>query len=265
MASRVVLWRCPRAWRALALALSPVLVPACGLRVVGATLDERDEREEREPAGSPGRDAPDSSVVHDGSSDANPAEASSPILTVTRQQPPNLVDLASEGTRDWVHWGRAEQRNEKADGDGIGEYTIAPSSLAREFANNSAIHFAWRGGAPVASEPGTNWYSYLNEAEGIVATLPIDASRTKRTAHLYLGGMASRVRFELSLTDGSAPPPAPIEIEERFGSFLTKLVVVFAAATDGAKLQVKCSLVGRFTEDASLRIAAATLSDGEAE
>lgn len=251
------------------MALSPVLVPACGLRVVGSTPDERDERDERdgtEPVGNPGRDAPDSSVVPaDESRDANTTEPSSPILTVTRQEPPELVDLASEGTRDWVHWGRASQRNEKADGDGIGEYTIAPSGLAREFANISDVRFAWSGGTPVASEPGTNWYSYLNDAEGIVATLPIDASRTKRTARLYLGGKGSRVRFELSLTDRSAPPPAPIEIQEPLGAFLTKLVVVFAAATDGAKLQVKCSLLTRFTTDASVRIAAATLSDGDAE
>jgi hypothetical protein len=228
--------------------------------------DEHDEREETDPVGGPGRDAPDSSVApNDEPSDANTAEASSPILTVMRQQPPALVDLAREGTRDWVHWGLASQRNEKADGDGIGEYTIAPLGLAREFANNSDVRFAWSGGTPAASEPGTNWYSYLNGAEGIVATLPIDASRTKRTARLYLGGKTSRVRFELFLTDGSAPSPAPIEIEAPLGSFLTKLVVVFAAATDGAKLHVRCSLLSRFTVDASVRIAAATLSDGEAE
>jgi hypothetical protein len=247
--------------------LAPItLVAACGLHVVGSAPNERETTDAAAPPSvdALGKDALDSSVTPEpAASDATNGPIA--VLTVTRQEPPALVDLASEGTLDWVHWGRAGQRNEKVSGDGIGEYTIAPAGLPREFAENTTVRFAWSGGTPTAAEPGTNTYSYLNDADGIVATIPIDASTTKRTARLYVGGKTSRVRFELSLTDDSAPPPPPIELEDDTGSFLTRLVVVFAAATDGAKLQAKCSLLKRFTSDASVRIAAVTLSDGEAE
>jgi hypothetical protein len=246
----------PRSWLTSA-CICAVVIAGCGLQVVGTYPLETD---------ADGATGPDATPATHGDLDANgangevDADTARPLLLVTEQPTGAVVDLAAEGKRDWVHWGYQSQRNEKVSGDGIGDYVFSPSSLPREYADSTTLKFVWKNGTPTAEQAGTTTYSYLNDADGIVATIPINAAKTTRTAHLYLGGKGSKVRFELSLSDGSAPPPPAIE--RRGDPFLTKLVVVFAAASDGAKLQAKCSLLERFTTDASVRIAAVTLSDG---
>lgn len=240
-------------------ALSAIVIAGCGLRVVGSHPLEPGDDAGADDSYADVRVSPDSSLPVDSSDGAFDSGA---VLTVTRLETPALVDLSAEGTRDWAHWGYGSQRNEMISGDGIGEYEISPASLVREYASNTSVSFKWTGGTPTAEQAGTNTYSYLNDVDGIVATVPVDASTTKRTARLYLGGKGSRVRFEFSLTDGSAPPPPPIEVEDAANSFLTTFVVVFAAATTTAKLQAKCTLLRRFTTDASVRVAAVTLKDG---
>ena len=169
------------------------------------------------------------------------------------------VDLSGEGTIDWVHWGESAARNHKNLGTEIGEYRITPPDLTAEYDDKNTTVFSWTGGSPKETESGTKRYSYLNDRPDIRAVVPIAAQvGTLRTARLYLGGKGTRVSFEASLTDGSAPAPPRIEISNE-ATFLVRLVVTYAAKTPGASLEVKGSVLERFTDDGSLRIAAVTL------
>lgn len=237
-------------------ALSAIVIAGCGLRVVGS--------HPLEPGDDAGADDSyaDVRVNHDSSLPVDPSDGafdSGAVLTVTRLDTPALVDLSAEGTRDW---GYGSQRNEQIAGNGIGEYETSPASLVREYASNTSVSFKWTGGTPTAEQAGTNTYSYLNDVDGIVATVPVDASTTSaRHVCTSVERGAECVSSSPSRT-GARLRPLPIEVEDAANSFLTTFVVVFAAATTTAKLQAKCTLLRRFTTDASVRVAAVTLKDG---
>jgi hypothetical protein len=232
---------------ALAIFIAAVTGSGCGLDIVGPA------KSEPEVVDTPNLPAQESTSPGEVGVDAAVRPPS--VLTVTKATAPAVVDLSAEGTIDWVHW--TEEHNRKAGANVIGEYRYVPDLLEPNEGSGTTTTFKWNDGTEKKKGERRS-YEYISGAGTVRATLQLPASTTKRTARFYLGGLRSTLRFEVSLSDGSAPPPPALEISDEGGA-LTQFVVEYSALRDGAQLEVAYTLVEARSLDASLRMGAVTL------
>jgi hypothetical protein len=142
--------------------------------------------------------------LHDapGSIDAAPDAAAGPALTLTTTTLGNgNVDLTSEGTVDWAHWGldNTNSFDDKATGG------TAISNLAASPAGSfggSPFTASWSDGTPHMDESQTS--SGVLENQGSTMTITAPADTTLRTLRVYVGVQGSSAQLDVSLSDDSA-------------------------------------------------------------
>jgi hypothetical protein len=116
------------------------------------------------------------------------------------------VDLSSEGSEDWAHWGRtlAQDFDHKSGvTPKISNYTKLGTGTVTRFTGNT-VTYSWSGGTPTPSASDTDAAVFIaGNGNGFRLTVPAD--RTRRTFKLYVGAWQARVRVHAYLSDGSAP------------------------------------------------------------
>jgi hypothetical protein len=189
------------------------------------------------------------------------------LVGYVNDEQPDQVNLETEGTLDWKHWGLVDRDsvNQKAgvteqisDWDFIG-------GLFYDANSGSTTAYSWSNGTPTADEPGTFRSVFfptpnLEIGEGYTFTVSADAS--EKTLRVYLGVFGARAKFRAFLNDGSAPAleeffenPNPLE---KF-----KMVTVnFGAASNGQTLTIEVTYEADLGGDgsANVSIQAATLT-----
>jgi hypothetical protein len=102
--------------------------------------------------------------------------------------PVSPINLTSEGTTDWAHWGlnTATSFDHKAGvSQRISNYTLLGTTSVARFADNPTA-FTWSDGTPTASATNTNTGVFVPGLnKGFQITLPADT--TSRTLRIYLG------------------------------------------------------------------------------
>ncbi|MET3422864.1 hypothetical protein BJ973_002076 [Actinoplanes tereljensis] len=149
------------------------------------------------------------SVVADSPATTSPASSSpapkpaAPILSLTVADVPATVDLAAEGTRDWVHWGlnTAEALDRKS--GGTGEIQDDRGTATRGRYDNNPQLFSWTGGTPTAAATRTPTGVYSCGA-GSRFTLRIPAAPSTRTLHFYAGVWMAQGQMTVSLAGKQA-------------------------------------------------------------
>jgi hypothetical protein len=128
-------------------------------------------------------------------------------LSGTLSAVPANVNLSSEGTADWAHWGltSATSFNRKNNAtQQISNYTQIGTITPLRYTNN-ASSYTWTGGTPTASASGTTTGVYVyTVGNGFQITVPADTA--PRTLKIYAGVWAAGGYFEATLSDGSASP-----------------------------------------------------------
>jgi hypothetical protein len=131
-------------------------------------------------------------------------------LTLSRGAVPSFVDLAKEGTRDWVHWGGENAFSLERDKDG-GFAILEGSPTAPRFRHGlSRQLFAWHDGSPVDHSDGTpTGIRTCGKGNGFALSAP--AGPTQRTLRLYVGVAAARGRLVANLSTGGDAATAYLE------------------------------------------------------
>jgi hypothetical protein len=113
------------------------------------------------------------------------------------------VNLTTEGTTDWIHFGDSALMRKAAGNALISNYGIVGSGPAISYANDPGA-ISWTDGSPTASSSNNNDGLYINfVGNGFLFTAPADTA--VRTLTVHVGGWFSGATLTAHLSDGSAP------------------------------------------------------------
>jgi hypothetical protein len=172
------------------------------------------------------------------------------------------VNLTSEGTLDWAHWGLlySGDFDQKAGVTSqISNYTPVGGALDYYPYGNNAQGFTWTDGTPTPSaERTTSGIYVIGQGNGFEVN--VQAQRTNLLFNIYLGvytpgGNLAKLHLEASLSDGSAPTFVD---ESLSGIANRRYSIIFAAGTLNQTLKVRYWVVG--ASDGNVTLQAATLA-----
>jgi hypothetical protein len=161
-------------------------------------------------------------------------------LTGAGAIPPSAVNLTSEGTRDWAHWGLSDAAsfNHKAGvSSAIENFTLLGTNPVRHV-TDSSTHWSWSDGTPTASTNDTTTGIYFSGlTNGCELTLPADTE--SRTVRIYTSMYGCAGNFQAWLSDFSAAPFIDTSFDDVFGSRSTVYSLTYASASNGQALKVR--------------------------
>jgi hypothetical protein len=179
------------------------------------------------------------------------------LLTGSGATSPASLNLSSEGSTDWAHWGlnAATDFNSKNGATvQINNITVVGSGSPARYDDNDTA-FTWTGGTPTASATNTTTGIYLGGINnGLQFTVPADT--TQRTLKVYVGSYDAQGRLQASLSDNSATAYTDTAAA---GSANRVYTLNYRAASAGQTLTVRWTQVGG---GGNVTLQAATLSGG---
>jgi hypothetical protein len=142
------------------------------------------------------------------------------------------VNLTSEGTLDWQHFGNAAQ---KAAVNSQIHYAVLGKTGAQIFAGDHRTQ-SWTDGTPMRTADGetSGLYTY-GVGTGFLITAPAD--QIARTLHLHVGGWSSGGTLVAQVSDGSSPVYIDTVPAGR-GSYLRDYTLSYQAASNGQSVTV---------------------------
>jgi hypothetical protein len=157
-----------------------------------------------------------------------------PILTVTPASVPEVVDLSTEGTLDWIHWGLRDSRSVDRKRGGSGAIVEPDGQLPRGRYANNPQGFSWRDGNPTRTATRTPTGVYAcGVGNGFTLTVPAGAQA--RTLRLYAGVWRARGKLEVSLPADGVTATASLE---NGGAIQNTQFTITFRASKGGSLQV---------------------------
>ncbi len=171
---------------------------------------------------------------------------------------PDTVDLAEDGTIDWVHWG--EQGTYALERDAEGGFAILEGTpdAPRYRHTSSPERFRWTGGTPAAGNDGTT-SGIRTCGTGNGFTLSAPATTDLHTMRLYLGAARAQGRLTLRLSTGGEP--VTVRLTQRGGSLATRKYTVDYRATGPGKISIEWITEKSYGADCGgVALQAATLS-----
>jgi hypothetical protein len=172
------------------------------------------------------------------------------------------VDLASEGTLDWAHWGLdtpASFDHKAGVTQRISNYVVVGGGSVNRLTDLAYSH-TWAGGTPTQSAATTTGVTFSGAAlNGFQVTAPADTS--VRTLKLYVGAWYAQGYFRAWLSDGSAPTYADFQTGPIEGTKNYVYTISYKAASAGQTLTVSYTMGARnFPPNDNITLQAATLS-----
>ena len=156
----------------------------------------------------------------------------------------NVVNLTTEGTTDWVRWGRATATDVDRKANviaRISDITLLNGAIRNRFGGN-ATYWAtptWSDGTPTATHSGNPGGVYT-AGTGVQITMP--AGTGLKTLKLYLGAWQAKGKLDVSLSDASAPAYITY-INNTADPVTTRIITLdFKAASASQTLTVKYTL-----------------------
>lgn len=160
-------------------------------------------------------------------------------LTGVREFAPASVNLTTEGTADWTHWGLidANSFNRKANVGPQINITVVGTHSPAQFSNNYTS-FTWSDGEPVASESGTSTGIYITGfTNGFKITAPADT--VARTLRVYAGLYGAAGTLQAFLSDGSATAYTDASLDDIYSSRYALYTINYRAASGAQNLTVQ--------------------------
>ena len=152
---------------------------------------------------------------------------------------PATVNLSTEGTTDWTHWGldNANSLDRKTGvAAKISAVTIMGGNPKNQYTDSVVLN-SWSDGDPtLAASTRTGIFVY-GLTNGYQITAPADV--TRRRLKVYVGVFAAQGKFQASLNDFSAPPYSDTSVLSVGGNRAVVYCIDYAAASAGKFLTIQ--------------------------
>lgn len=183
-------------------------------------------------------------------------------LAGTVANPPAQVNLTTEGTADWAHWGLTAPTSfdhKSGVGQSINNFTVLGSHPVMQYSNNYS-RYSWSDGTPVLAANGTPTGLFIiGQDSGFHLTVPADT--TPRRLKLYVGGYGVQANFQAWLSDFSATAYTDTSVSNVFDDAYAVYTLDYAAANAGESLIVQYRADTLFDGDfGNVTLQAATLT-----
>jgi hypothetical protein len=184
-------------------------------------------------------------------------------LAVSNTNTPANVNLTTEGTADWAHWGLASSvsfNHKNNVGQQISNFTLLGNDSAKQFTNN-VNSYSWSDGTPIPNTSSTTTGIYvIGLNNGFQLTVPADT--TARTLKLYVGVWAAGGKLEATLSDNSAPAFSDTSVINSSSTTNQVYSLNYQAAASGQTLTIKWTVNTIFNSWSNVTLQAATLVGG---
>ncbi|HEU0009822.1 MAG TPA: Ig-like domain-containing protein [Verrucomicrobiae bacterium] len=183
-------------------------------------------------------------------------------LAGTVANPPAQVNLTTEGTADWAHWGLSAPTSfdhKSGVGQSISDFTVLGSHPVMQYSNNYT-RYSWSDGTPVLEASATPTGVFIiGQDSGFHLTVPADT--TPRRLKLYVGGYGMQANFQAWLSDFSAAAYTDTSVSNVFDDAYAVYTLDYAAASAGESLIVQYRADTLFDGDfGNVTLQAATLT-----
>lgn len=177
---------------------------------------------------------------------------------------PPAVDLTTEGTADWAHWGLAGGTSFDVKSGvprQISNFTELGSNAISNYSDNFTS-FSWTDGTPTPSTNGTTTGIFVTgQTNGFMLTVPADTQQ--RQLRIYVGGYGVQADFQAYLSDLSAAPFGDTSVSNAFGNSYAVYTINYSAASAGQQLIILYRSLNLFDSVyGNVTLQAATLQGG---
>ncbi|HMU32784.1 MAG TPA: peptidoglycan DD-metalloendopeptidase family protein [Pyrinomonadaceae bacterium] len=192
-------------------------------------------------------------------------------LTGGQVVPTNFaVDLSTEGTSDWAHWGLTDSTSFDHKTGVVQQISnlsrIGTISTIRSSSNGDpTVYYTWNDGTPTGAAVNTPTCIYTyGQGNGFEFTVPADTFQ--RTLRLYVGVWRIRGRLEAELSDGSASPLIDNSLSTVYpaGAQNGVYTITYSAASAGQTLRLRWYIESTTYPVGNINVQAVTLTGGVA-
>jgi hypothetical protein len=166
--------------------------------------------------------------------------ASGGVLSGTRSNSATRVNLTTEGTLDWAHWGLGSPNaftHKSGVTQQISNLMVLGSAPLQNYSNNMTL-FSWTDGTPVVATTDTRTGVFVGgTGNGYQLALPAD--QTSRRLRIYAGLYGARGNFQAYLSDFSAPAFTDTSVSNVYEDSYVVFAIDYAAASAGQRLIVR--------------------------
>lgn len=255
---------------------SAVVMIACGIDAVGTQpLVELPDGAASSSTSSSGSAATDADVdAPDGTASTDGADAVAdaivdvvpdapplvpPYLVLTHSAAPATINLTTEGTTEWAHWGyngNASSIRKANPTNPISALSVGGSALPQK--QGFGVSLTWSDG-PTGSESGTSdWFQGVTPGMFCYAVVRAPSGPAKRTFVVFVGGTNIHGRLTASVSDASVAPKVDTTYVNLAGSFSARYAVDYATV-GAAQVEMRWEPDVTPGTGAELRFAAAAL------
>ncbi len=186
------------------------------------------------------------------------------FLSAAVKQTPASVNLTSEGTLDWAHWGLGSPSSfdHKAGAQLISNFTRVGQRANFWFGDNTTT-FSWTDGTPTNNATNTPTGIFINgQGNGFEFTVPADSNL--KTLKLYVGAWFARGQLQAALSDESAGVIVNEGVNGDAGSIHRVYTIRFRSTTAAQQLlRVRYTMANDyFAPFGNITLEAATLTTG---
>ena len=165
----------------------------------------------------------------------NTAVSGGGSLAVTAANSTAAVNLTTEGSLDWEHWGDGNLNRKSGVAAQLSNYTVVGTGNPASYGDDQRL-VSWTDGTPTSSSSNNRNGVYINGVgQGYTLTAPADT--TTRTLILHVGGWSSGGTLTAQLSDGSAAAYQDVTTTSG-GSFYRNYTLTYRAANAGQTLTV---------------------------
>jgi hypothetical protein len=180
---------------------------------------------------------------------------------------PSAVDLTSEGSADWTHWGLLTDTSfdyKSIVQRKISNFTALGTNAIQRYADNYTS-FSWSDGTPTTTAYGTTTGVFITGVtNGFRLTAPADAQ--PRQLRVYVGGYGVQAEFQAYLSDLSASPYTDTSLSNVYGNSYGVYTIDYSAAFAGQQLIVIYRSLNLFDLTyGNVTLQASTLQGGPSE
>jgi hypothetical protein len=173
----------------------------------------------------------------------------------------STIDLTTEGTDDWAHWGFSGTGidHKSVSGSAVSHITETHVGSPLQYADNTN-GYSWTDGTPTVNAVATRTGIYI-VGSGNSFTITVPADMSTRTVKAYVGGWMSAGTLTAHLSDNSAADYTDSSFSNNAASYCAVYTITYKAGASNQSLTVRWQMASG-PAGGNVTLQAATLQVG---